>query len=192
MSPIGKTLSSQKKKVWGKKHYWPNKLTPGGQVHPVHEIPERDFLDGVLVGAGSLKPLSAWIYTSGLYHVLSLGGSEFQSTVRQQHKKQFKHNKEHWHVLLLNRRRCRTMLCGSMQHLHGRKTCARRQEKHAPDRAWWQVFSISPQGRAKFCTGLQRKKTAAQLTTEDHSFGSSLPFTSTDLRARLQMVSSPP
>ncbi len=32
------------------------KLTPGGQFHPIHEIPERDFLDGELVGAGSLKP----------------------------------------------------------------------------------------------------------------------------------------
>jgi hypothetical protein len=111
---------------------------------------------------------------------LSLGGSEFQSTVRRQHKKKFKHNKERWHVLLLNRRTCRTMLCGSISTMQGRKTCARRQEKHAPDRAWWQqVFSISPQRRAKFCTGLQRKKTAAQLTTEDHSFGSSLPSTGT-------------
>jgi hypothetical protein len=39
-----------------KKNYWPSKLTPGGQFHPIHEIPERDFLDGALVGAGSLRP----------------------------------------------------------------------------------------------------------------------------------------
>ncbi len=39
-----------------KKNYWPGKLTAGGQFHPIHEIPERDFLDGALVGAGKLKP----------------------------------------------------------------------------------------------------------------------------------------
>ncbi len=33
-----------------------SKLPPWGQFHPVHEIPERDLLDGALVGAGSLKP----------------------------------------------------------------------------------------------------------------------------------------
>jgi hypothetical protein len=27
-----------------------------GTFHPIHEIPERDFLDGALLGAGSLKP----------------------------------------------------------------------------------------------------------------------------------------
>ncbi len=32
-------------------------MTPEGQFHPIHEILERDFLDGALVGAGSLKPL---------------------------------------------------------------------------------------------------------------------------------------
>jgi hypothetical protein len=26
-----------------------------GQFHPIHEIPKRDFLDGALVGAGSLR-----------------------------------------------------------------------------------------------------------------------------------------
>ncbi len=31
-------------------------LPPWGQFHPVHEVPERDLLDGELVGAGSLKP----------------------------------------------------------------------------------------------------------------------------------------
>ncbi len=30
-----------------------NSLWP---FHPIHEIPERGFLDGALVGAGSLKP----------------------------------------------------------------------------------------------------------------------------------------
>jgi hypothetical protein len=44
------------KKKFQKKNYWPSKLTPGGQFHPIHEIPERDFLDGALVGGGSLKP----------------------------------------------------------------------------------------------------------------------------------------
>jgi hypothetical protein len=39
-----------------KENYVPSKLTAGGQFHPIHEIPERDFLDGALVGAGSLKP----------------------------------------------------------------------------------------------------------------------------------------
>jgi hypothetical protein len=33
-----------------------SKLPPSGQFPPVHEIPERDLLDGALVGAGSLKP----------------------------------------------------------------------------------------------------------------------------------------
>jgi len=33
-----------------------SKLPPWRQFHPVHEIPERDLLDGALVGAGSLKP----------------------------------------------------------------------------------------------------------------------------------------
>jgi hypothetical protein len=27
-------------------------IAPGGQFHPIHEIPERDFLDGALMGAG--------------------------------------------------------------------------------------------------------------------------------------------
>jgi hypothetical protein len=58
-------MSSKKKKSERKKNaqelkknYWPNKLTPGGQFHPIHEIPEGEFLDGALVGAGSLKPSS--------------------------------------------------------------------------------------------------------------------------------------
>ncbi len=42
-------------------HWWllihsARKVTPGGQFHPIHEIPEREFLDGALVGAGSPKP----------------------------------------------------------------------------------------------------------------------------------------
>jgi len=49
-------LGGKKKGAEEKKIYWPSKLTPGEQFHPIHEIPERDFLDGVLVGAGSLKP----------------------------------------------------------------------------------------------------------------------------------------
>ncbi len=66
MSPGRKPASSQKKKSKERdkkkkakkknKNYWPNKLTPGEQLHPIHEIPERDFLDGALEGAGSLKP----------------------------------------------------------------------------------------------------------------------------------------
>jgi hypothetical protein len=39
--------------------YWPSKLAPGEQFHPIHEIPEWDVLDDALVGAGSLKPLGA-------------------------------------------------------------------------------------------------------------------------------------
>jgi hypothetical protein len=60
MSPGGKPVSSQKKKEKKakkkNKNYWPSKLTPGEQLHSIHEIPERDFLDGALEGAGSLKP----------------------------------------------------------------------------------------------------------------------------------------
>ncbi len=52
----GKKKKHMKIKGPGKKTYWPNKLTAGGQFHPIHEIPEGDFLDGALVGAGSLKP----------------------------------------------------------------------------------------------------------------------------------------
>jgi hypothetical protein len=74
--------------------------------------------------------------------------------------KQFKQFKEHWHALLLNRRTWRTMLCqktcarGQEKHAPNRvwwakKTCARKQEKHVPNRAWCGVggggvFSISP------------------------------------------------
>jgi hypothetical protein len=29
---------------------------PLRQFHPIHEIPERDFWDGALMGAGSLRP----------------------------------------------------------------------------------------------------------------------------------------
>jgi hypothetical protein len=60
--PRKKKLSYKKKSSWEKKEqkkkkkYWPSKLTPGEQFHPIHEIPELDFLDGALVGAGSLKP----------------------------------------------------------------------------------------------------------------------------------------
>jgi len=44
---------------WGKneqkkKKYQP--LTPRGQFHPIHEILKQDFLDGAMVGVGSLKP----------------------------------------------------------------------------------------------------------------------------------------
>jgi hypothetical protein len=39
------------------KNYSPCKLPPWGQLHPIHEIPKYDFLDGALVGAGSLKPI---------------------------------------------------------------------------------------------------------------------------------------
>jgi hypothetical protein len=57
----------RKKKTWARKKkaqkkksiYWPSKLTPRGQFHPIHEIPEWDVLDDALVGAGSLKPSGA-------------------------------------------------------------------------------------------------------------------------------------
>jgi hypothetical protein len=39
-----------------KENYCSSKLTRGGQFHPIHDIPEWDFLDGAVVGAGSLKP----------------------------------------------------------------------------------------------------------------------------------------
>jgi len=55
LSPERKNLAG-KKRTRRKKKYPPSKLTPGGQFHPIHEIPERDFLDGALVSAGSLKP----------------------------------------------------------------------------------------------------------------------------------------
>ncbi len=67
-----KKLSPKKKielwnRNWAKKKrdqkekikYRPCKLTPGGQFHPIHEIQERDFLDGALVVAGSLKPIGS-------------------------------------------------------------------------------------------------------------------------------------
>jgi len=38
-----------------KKNDWPSKLTPGEHFRAIHEIPERDFLDGSMGGAGSLK-----------------------------------------------------------------------------------------------------------------------------------------
>jgi hypothetical protein len=50
-------VSEKKKAPEKKNNYWPSKLTAGGQFHPIHEIPERDFLDGAQVGAGSLKPV---------------------------------------------------------------------------------------------------------------------------------------
>jgi hypothetical protein len=49
-------LGEKKKGAEEKIKYRPSKLTPGGQFHPIYEIPEREFLDGALVGAGSLKP----------------------------------------------------------------------------------------------------------------------------------------
>ncbi len=57
-SELPKNKSQEKKKKAKKKNknYWPSKLTPGEQLHPIHEIPERDFLDGALEDAGSLKP----------------------------------------------------------------------------------------------------------------------------------------
>jgi hypothetical protein len=47
----------------GKKNYWPRKLTARGQFHPIHEISEQDFLDGAMVGVGSLKPHYAIVIT---------------------------------------------------------------------------------------------------------------------------------
>jgi len=38
-----------------KKNDRPSKLTPGEHFHAINEIPERDFLDCAMVGAGSLK-----------------------------------------------------------------------------------------------------------------------------------------
>ncbi len=43
-------------------------MTPGGQFHPIHEIPELDFLDGALVGAGSLKPAYILQYRLKIYN----------------------------------------------------------------------------------------------------------------------------
>jgi len=51
-----KNWAREKKEAEGKKIYWPSKLSPEGQFHPIHEIPEQAFLDGAPVGAGSLKP----------------------------------------------------------------------------------------------------------------------------------------
>ncbi len=48
---------AQKKKQITDQVNWPL----GGQFHPIHEIAERDFLDGALVGAGSLKPQKTYI-----------------------------------------------------------------------------------------------------------------------------------
>jgi hypothetical protein len=42
--------ATEKKKQKGKKN------TDQVNCHPIHEIPEQDFLDGAPVGAGSLKP----------------------------------------------------------------------------------------------------------------------------------------
>jgi hypothetical protein len=40
----------------GKVFNWPSNWPLEGQFHPIYEIPERDFLDGALVGAGSPNP----------------------------------------------------------------------------------------------------------------------------------------
>ncbi len=57
-----------------------SKLPPSGQFPPVHEIPERDLLDGALVGAGSLKPYP-------LNTVLSVRERWFgQTLLRQQNR----------------------------------------------------------------------------------------------------------
>jgi hypothetical protein len=118
------------------------------------------------------KFFNAWVYASGEYHVLCMRTSDFESTRQQQNIKRFKQFKEHWHVLLLNRRKCRTALrqknmCKRLREtcttssLMGRKTCARKQEKHVPraphlhhtsywhfytslifvTHSWWQVTS---------------------------------------------------
>ncbi len=66
---IKKTVPREKKTELGEKMYLGKKgpeeilfylLNPGGQFHPIHKIPEQDFLDGALVGAGSLKPCKCW------------------------------------------------------------------------------------------------------------------------------------
>ncbi len=70
-----KKIVPKKKKNWAREKkeqkkknliYWPSKLTPGGQFHLIYEIPELDFLDGTLVGAGSVKPqnLVQWFSTT--------------------------------------------------------------------------------------------------------------------------------
>jgi hypothetical protein len=54
---------------WGGEKNWPLKVRvceekktmnqepyPGVGFHPIQKIPKRDFLDGALVGTGSLKP----------------------------------------------------------------------------------------------------------------------------------------
>jgi hypothetical protein len=69
-------MKDQKKK----KTIWPNKLTPGGQFHSIHEIPEGDFLDGALVGAGSLKPSSIGTGYLLRYGLLSVPSFEAPTT----------------------------------------------------------------------------------------------------------------
>jgi hypothetical protein len=46
----------KKKVLEGNVFNSPSNSSLGGQFQPIHEIPEWDFLDGALVGVGSLKP----------------------------------------------------------------------------------------------------------------------------------------
>jgi hypothetical protein len=48
-------MRARKKKSMRKKKLLPKQTDPW--FHPIHEIPEWDFLDGALVGTGSLKPM---------------------------------------------------------------------------------------------------------------------------------------
>jgi hypothetical protein len=71
-----------------------------------------------------------------------LGGLDFESAGREQNKMWFKQNKKHsTRSFAEHVEPCCMVLCRTKQ---GRKTGARRQEKHAPDRACFGVFSISP------------------------------------------------
>jgi hypothetical protein len=51
-----KTLTIEGQGVW-EKNYEPRTLSWSWVgIHPIQDIPKRDFLDGALVGDGSLKP----------------------------------------------------------------------------------------------------------------------------------------
>jgi len=60
------------------------------------------------------------------------------------------------------------VLRASMQNA-GRKTCAGRQEKYAPDRARWGLFSVSPPKRATHVKKKYHGRPPLKArTTQDH------------------------
>jgi hypothetical protein len=76
-----------------------------------------------------------------------------------------------------------------MQNHAGPKNMCKKTRETCFDEGY---LAFRPSDGQNFAPVCQGKKKVAQLTNEDHSFGSSMPFTSTDSRARLPMVSSPP